>query len=328
MADAQSQFLSFHSKILLDLDSSDLLREKRDTLLKNLKENIESSAPTYYDFHQGSYELSTGVNPLSGDPDMDVGIIFDCKPSEYPDPVTLKRIVKNALNHNNRTVRIRRPCVTVEYIKDGVRELHIDLAIYCTDAAGTTLLARGRETDPANNQYRYWETSEAKKLNKTIIDSFSGSDRDQWRRLVRYLKRWRDLKIGHKNIPSIALTIEAMQQFQAVYDAVDGKARDLIALRDLIDRTLSRWVGSRIQVWLPVQTQCDLMQSVTDTQMEDFKTKLTKLRDVLNDAELDACTHEACKLLKGQFGEDFPVPPKDDTTKKNKSSISVTGLSA
>ena len=328
MSDAQSHFISFHNKIMLDLNSSDLLREKRDTLLQNLKDNIDPSAPAYTDFHQGSYELSTGVNSLSGDPDMDIGVIFDCKPNDYPDPVALKRFVKNALNYNNRTVRIRKPCVTVEYMKDGERELHIDLAIYCTDSLGTTQLARGRETDPANNQYRYWEISEAKKLNKTIIEAFNGTDRDQWRRLVRYLKRWRDLKIGHKNVPSIALTIEAMQQFQAIYDAVDGKARDLIALRNLIDRTLNRWPGNRLQIWLPVQTQCDLMQSVTDAQMEDFKTKLTKLRDVLNDAEIEADTHESCKLLNAQFGDDFPIPPKDDTTKKNKGSISVTGLSA
>lgn len=225
-------------------------------------------------------------------------------------------------------MRIRKPCVTVEYMKDGERELHIDMAIYSTNSSGVTQLARGRDTDPANDEHRFWEASEAKKLNETIIDAFNGTDREQWRRVVRYMKRWRDIKIGHKNVPSIALTVEAMVQFQAVYDKVDGKARDLIAIRDLIDRILNRWVAKRLQIWLPVQTRCDLLQDVTDTQMEDFKTKLTKLRDVLNDADKEADTHEACKLLHGQFGEDFPVPPKNDTTKKNATPIAVTGLSA
>jgi len=328
MSDAQSQFISFHKAILLDLDSSEMLRDKRNTLLNSLKDKIDAEAPSYTEFHQGSYELSTGVNPLSGDPDMDIGIIFDCKPEDYPDPVKLKRFVKNALSHNNRTVRIRKPCVTVEYFKEGERELHIDMAIYCTNSAGVTQLARGREGDPANDEHRYWEASEAQKLNKTIIDAFSGTDREQWRRVVRYMKRWRDIKIGHKNIPSIALTIEAMQQFKPVYDSVSGKSLDLIAMRNLINYILNRWINKRLQVWLPVETRCDLLQDVTDTQMEDFKTKLTKLRDVLDEAELEADTHEACKLLSGQFGEDFPVPPKNDTTKKNASSISVTGRSA
>lgn len=328
MADAQSQFYSFHSTILLDAESNDLLREKRDTLLKDLKEKIDPAAPAYSTFQQGSYALSTGVQPVTGDPDMDIGIVFDCRPEDYPDPVVLKRYVKNALERHNRTVRIRKPCVTVEYMKDGSRELHIDLAIYCTNSNDTPQLARGRDTDPANEEYRHWEASEAKKLNDKIITAFSGTDRDQWRRIVRFLKRWRDLKIGHKNIPSIALTVEAMDRFCAVYNQVDGKPRDLIAMRDMLDAILGRWVSQRLQIWLPVAPYCDLLENVTDKQMADFKTRLTKLRDALNDADKEADTHEACKLLKVQFGDDFPVPPKSSTTQKTSGSITPSGRSA
>lgn len=328
MSDAQTSFNKFHATIRLDPEDSEMLREKRDTLLNNLAEKIDPEAPLYTTFHQGSYELSTGVNPLNGDPDMDIGIIFDCSPDDHPDPVTLKRFVKKALEHNNRTIRIRKPCVTVEYLKDGERVMHIDLAIYCKNNSEVTKLGRGRDSDPANTNYRYWETSEPKKLNTTIIDAFSGADREQWRRVVRYLKRWRDIKIGHKNIPSIALTVEAIQQFKAVYDKADGKHRDLIAMRDMLDRILTRWVGKRLQIVLPVAPYCDLLENVTDIQIEDFKTKLTRLRDVLNDADKEADTHEACKLLHGQFGDDFPVPEKSTTTQKTASAISYSGLSA
>ena len=194
MADVQSQFQEFHQKILLNLESNVLLREKRDTLLGDLKRNIDPNAPSYTSFHQGSYELSTGVIPVSGDPDMDVGIIFECKPEDYKDPVELKRFVRNALKRHNRTIRIRKPCVTVEYMKGDSRELHIDMAIYCTDSAGVTQLARGRETDPANTEYRFWEASEAKKLNGIIINAFSGKERDQWRRVGREFRSRRELK--------------------------------------------------------------------------------------------------------------------------------------
>lgn len=328
MADAQTQFQTYHNTILLDADSNDLLREKRDTLLKDLKEKIDPKAPPYSEFHQGSYALSTGVKPISGDPDMDIGIVFDCLPDDYSDPVALKRYVKNALERPNRSVRIRKPCVTVKYVKDGSSELHIDMAIYCTNSAEVTQLARGRDTDPADDEHRYWETSEAQKLNDKIINAFSGTDRDQWRRVVRYLKRWRDLKIGHKNIPSIALTVEAMKRFHAVYSVVDGKPRDLIAIRDLLDRILGRWVTSRLQVWLPVKPYCDLLENVSDKQMEGFKDRLTKLRDTLNDANKEADTHEACKLLQAQFGDDFPVPPRSSTTQKTTAAIIPSGRSA
>ncbi len=328
MADAQTQFQTFHNNILLDEEGNELLRDKRNILLGELKDKIDTKAPNYTSFHQGSYELSTGVRPISGDPDMDVGIIFDCKPEDYKDPVELKRYVKKALERHNRTVRIRKPCVTVEYMKGGSRELHIDMAIYCTNSAGVTQLARGRDTDPANNEYRFWEASEAKKLNNKIIDAFSGKERDQWRRVVRYMTRWRDLKIGHKNIPSIALTIEAMDRFKPVFSSVDDKPRDLIALRDFLESMLGRWVMARLQIWLPVETGCDLLKDVSDTQMDDFKARLTKLRDALNDASKEADSHEACKLLKAQFGDDFPVPPKSSTTQQNGGSITPTGRSA
>ncbi|CAK0781778.1 Nucleotidyltransferase [Gammaproteobacteria bacterium] len=328
MSDAQIQFQAFHNAILLDPESNDLLREKRDTLLRELKEKIDPKAPSYSEFHQGSYALSTGVKPISADPDMDIGIVFNCLPEDYHDPVKLKCYIKNALKRHNRSVRVRNPCVTVEYMKNGSPELHIDMAVYCTNSADVTQLARGRDTDPANIEYRYWEASEAKKLNDKIINAFSGTNRDQWRRVVRYLKRWRDIKIGHKNIPSIALTVEAMDRFHAVYNEVDGKPRDLIAMRDLLDRILGCWVTSRLQIWLPVQPYCDLLENVIDNQMVDFKKRLTKLHDTLNDADKEADTHEACKLLQAQFGDDFPVPPKSSTTKMTSGSIIPSGRSA
>lgn len=328
MADAQSQFNTFHSNILLDADSNVQLREKREILLGDLKNNIDPEAPPYSTFQQGSYALSTGVNPVSGDPDMDIGIIFDCLPQDYADPVKLKRYVKNALERQNRSVRIRRPCVTVEYMRGGSRELHIDMAIYCTDGNNITQLARGRDSDPAEKTHRFWEPSEAKKLNDKIIDSFGGDERDQWRRLVRYFKRWRDIKVGHKNIPSIALTVAAMNRFESVFSDVDGRPRDIIAMRDMVDRILGGWTTSRLHVYLPTAPYCDLMERVTDIQMAEFKRKLNKLHSVLVDADKEADTHEACHLLNEQFGEDFPVPPKSNTTKKTTGSITPTGRSA
>ncbi|CAK0740552.1 hypothetical protein CCP3SC1_1210003 [Gammaproteobacteria bacterium] len=50
MADAQTQFKTFHSTILLDLETNNHLREKRDTLLKDLKNNIDPDAPSYSTF--------------------------------------------------------------------------------------------------------------------------------------------------------------------------------------------------------------------------------------------------------------------------------------
>lgn len=326
MAHAQTQFESFHNTTLLDYETSQKLRDRRDTLLADLKNNISEDAPSYTHFLQGSYALYTGVHPVDGNPDMDIGILFDCSPDDYPDPLTLKKYVHDALTRVNRTVNIRRPCVTVTYLKDGEADHHIDLAVYSSTMWNQTQLAWGRASTPLAD--RVWKPSEARELTNAINDRFEGTDRSQFRRCVRALKRWRDLKIGHKNAPSIGLTVAAYEWFQAHYDATDGKPRDLLALKALVNAMLNRWVGNRLYVYLPVAPHSDLFGGMTDVQMGDFKARLETLLDVLTDTVDQSDTHEACKMLRKQFGDDFPVPEKTDTTKRASAGISTSGRSA
>ena len=114
----QKQFEDFHTAILFDVDSSNDLRDRRDTILNNLSDKISEDAPTYVKFTQGSYALYTGIIPLDGNPDFDIGIQFDCLTSDHEDPIDLKKYVAEALKHQGRSVKIRRPCVTVTYFKD------------------------------------------------------------------------------------------------------------------------------------------------------------------------------------------------------------------
>ena len=325
MAYAQTQFDSFHNTILFGYESSKELRERREALLCDLKNNISADAPAYETFYQGSYALDTGVTPLDGNPDMDIGIIFDCAPEDYSDPLKLKNFVRDALVRHNRTVDIRRPCVTVTYYRDNVATHHIDMAVYSINGNNQTNIAWCRESTPLEE--REWVVSEARELTKKITDRFDGTDRSQFRRAVRALKRWRDEHIGHKNTPSIGLTVAAHKWFSPRYDATDGKARDLIAIRDLIQQMLNNW-GGRLTVNLPVAPYSDLFERMSDKQMTSFKTSLEALRDGLNEAEQQPDTHEACKILRKQFGEDFPVPEKVDTTKQTSAGLSVSGRSA
>lgn len=325
MAYAQAQFDSFHKTILYGYDSSEELRKRRDTLLEDLKEHIDPEAPPYETFYQGSYELDTGVHPIDGNPDMDIGVLFDCTPKDYPDPLTLKKYVRNALDRMNRTLNIKRPCVTVTYMRDGDPLHHIDLAVYCKTDAGVTQLAWCRETTACDE--REWRESEARELSSTIKGRFDGKNKDQYRRCIRALKRWRDCHIGHKNTPSIGLTVAAYKWFEPDFDAMDGKYRDLSAIRRLVQSMLNNW-GSRLYIYSPVAPYADMLERMTDTQMSDFKEKLIKLRDALVEVENQPDTHEACKILRKQFGDDFPVPDKTETTKSTDSGVVSTGRSA
>lgn len=336
MPAVQKQFEDFHSNITLDEDDEkSTLRNKRETLLKTLKANIDD-VPSFENFNQGSYSMHTGVVPLDGNYDIDVGLIFDCTRDKYPDPVELKKKVRDALNSNGRTVIIRRPCVTVNYMRDGKPEYHVDLAIYTKRDDGLLDLAKGKEN--SSEEFQIWETSDPKKLTELIRTAFKDTtELAQYRRCIRYMKRWRDVQFSNGGAPlSIALTVAARVWFSPLFET-SGKPTDLLALLDWVKVMLSHietiytndngW-HDRLKVNLPVTPYSDLMAGMTNGQMDTFKEKLEALRDTLSDAYNEELPEDACKLLKKQFGDDFKVPEKSETAKAVTAAVISTGNSA
>lgn len=130
MAELQTQFNKFHNAIKVDFDGNQPLRDKRDTIITNLRDGLRrllpTCTPTFKCFNQGSYDLATGVEPLSGeDYDIDVGIIFNYSKSTCKS-VQVKEWVYKALCTGTRTVEIKRPCVRVQYHYNNEKSFHID----------------------------------------------------------------------------------------------------------------------------------------------------------------------------------------------------------
>lgn len=122
MINLQKQFLKFHDKIKIDFKDNKPLRDKRNLIIRNLREGLKKkypeNTPTFSPFNQGSYDLATGVKPLKGeDYDIDVGIVFDIS-KKRTEPVELKQEIHEILNvYAKRNVEIMRPCVRVQYHK-------------------------------------------------------------------------------------------------------------------------------------------------------------------------------------------------------------------
>lgn len=337
MPAVQKQFENFHSTIKLDEDDENAqLRKKRETLLKALKANLPVDVPSFDSFNQGSYSMSTGVMPLDGNYDIDVGLIFDCKRDRYTDPVQLKMKVRDALDSNGRTVAIRRPCVTVNYMRDGEPEYHVDLAVYTSRDDGLLDLAKGKENSSAN--LRVWETSDPKKLTDLICAAFvDPDDLAQYRRCIRYIKRWRDVQFRNGGAPlSIALTVAAKYWFKPRFE-ISGKPTDLLALLDWIKSLLARFEDAysaedgwhkRLKVTSPVTPYGDLMERMTGQQMVALNEKLEVLRDALSDAYDEDLPENACKMLNKQFGDDFKIPEKSQTARSVVAPVISTGNSA
>jgi len=335
MAKLHSFFLKFHDAIRLGTyEEEDTLRKKRDTLLDNLREGLPDDFPSFTHFNQGSYALGTGNKPLDGNYDIDVGIVFDALPSEY-DPVEIKKMVRDALKHPKRTIAIRRPCVTVNYMKNGEPEYHVDLAIYTRDANGKLHLAKGKENSGA--EHCKWEIQDPEGLQNTIINKYKDDNRKQFRRIVRYLKRWRHHNFSHGALNSIGLTVAAYLWFNPEKSWWDNEYNDMQALENLVNAMLSQFgyvivdgkSVKRLVVKSPAEPWADLLEKMTAIQMVSFEERLKTLQTALKDAKAETDETVACKSMAKMFGDDFPVPEaKEAAAAKVKRSVTGTGNSA
>jgi len=308
----QTYFERFHERIRLAEDNEKAeLRDKRQILLANLEANLPPGTPPFEWFNQGSYALHTGTVPLDGDYDIDIGLIFDCTRSAYKDPVALKMLVRDALQRGRRTVEVRNSCVTAQYLRKGKATYHVDFAIYTKRAKGSLDIAKGKECSEPGR--RLWEESNPQLLSKTLSSCFRGDDLRQYRRCIRYIKRWRDLHFTSGAPISIALTVAAYRWFRPRHRHLNSQPLDLLALRDwtksMVDRfeTARTAEGShmRLHVELPVEPKVDLLAKLTKAQMLRLQSMLASLHDSLDLATHASTLEESIRLLSEQFGADF-----------------------
>lgn len=315
MADLQTQFNKFHETIKIDFDDNTPLRDKRNVILKDLREGLKkqfpTNTPTFSDFNQGSYDLATGVEPLSGeDYDIDVGVIFNISKTAY-DPVKVKEWVYNALNTGARTVEWKRPCVRVQYHKKGEILFHVDLAIYAKEISfgGSEKYYLAKGFPGSDEKNKLWEESAPHRLKELLKTKFNDNlDRDQFRRIIRYLKRWKDCNFsstGKERPTGIALTACCYHLFIVQKDAL--RYNDLRALSVVVNGIINMFpLNNQIEVKLPVAPFNNLFERMTLNQRILMKQKLIALRDALNFASNEKSVSSACTTLRKVFGTDFP----------------------
>ncbi|MBB4635967.1 nucleotidyltransferase [Longimicrobium terrae] len=349
MANVQKQFEEFDGKIRLGrFDENATLREKRDIIRRKLDRKLPDvfkdhgeECPEYFYRDQGSYDVGTGVKPLDSDYDIDQGLYFEVSTGEW-DPVILKKRVWKALDGHTDEVRIRRPCVTVQYHEAGEPVYHVDIAVYANaNGDGKARLAVGRESTPTEK--RKWELSHPKALKEKIRERFpDADDRKQFRRAVRALKRWKDKKFssdGNAAPLGIGLTVLVYDDLQATYSDIFARTPDdLQTLRKLVEAVLGRFkpvwdaeeekLMRRLTATLPVEPFNDVFEQMSNKQMETFEDKLKRLKEALDFASDAVDPHDACKELRKQFGDDFPVPEKQETARYHAPAIATSASSA
>lgn len=338
----QARFSKFHDKIKLSRkdDAYKNAREKDDSIYAELKVAFKDAGyPIIDSFHQGSMSTQTGIKHPVEDFDIDRAIIIDSNGS--PDnPVEVKKLVLQVLEKRGfKNAKIKKPCITADYSS---LNLHIDITVY-RKSGDQYELAVGKQNSDEKN--REWSPSAPKELIDYINskENYYGSAEDklsQYKRLVRYTKRWRDEKFGTivgKKVYSIGLTIMLKQQFQPAFTD-EGKANDLLALRDTINAILNNgnyfsWQPEekyKVSVYLPTLPYRDIFFGSSLDTGTQLKNKLSAMKKKLDDAINETSLKKQCEILQGVFGEDFEVPETDSSkawTKKTYVSAGVCGTS-
>lgn len=294
MSNLQPYFNAFDRSIKLTPAQKSLLKDKSRMLQQELKQWFRKELGITPSFVlQGSFAMGTSVQPLRGaDYDVDIGLILDGLDTRaYPDPVAIKELVYNACTqYSSRQVRIKEPCVTVQYHQKGEPGFHVDLAIYGKNAwTGARQLARGKRH--SGERFRRWEDASPQHLRERLTQRFSDAkERQQFYRIIRYLKRWKDLhftKVGHNTPPGIALTAMA---YHWLYPHVVNYSRqpavdDLAALIQLVQTIRQQRYG--VDITLPVPPGNPILAKLyqSENHLNSYRQKVDQLYEHLRQAQ-------------------------------------------
>lgn len=318
MADVQSLFERFHRDIRTYYEINEKLRSKKTIIVRRIQDHLKrNERPTCQEYIQGSYKMKVGILALEGaEYDIDVGLRFSFDESKYT-AEEVRRWVFEAVDGHTDKVEEKTPCIRVTYA-DGY---HVDLVCYAwwDNAAGVEQHRLAHKEDG-------WRPADPPRLVQYVKDArtpFEGTEdvatsTDQFRRVVRYLKRWNDNAIrGESNDkPSgLALVLLTNQHLTAPAKTWDGVPDDRLAV-ERVARAAAETVG-RISAIKPTPEGEDMFGRISDTGMTELKNRFATLRDVLIDAQREPKASEACKRLKEVFGDDFPCPSSDEEEKRS-----------
>jgi hypothetical protein len=306
----QPLFRRFHEAIQLKRFGEEKeLRDRRDKILSRLRSNLKM---TFEFFNQGSYEMGTGVKPVSSDYDIDVGVQFSIDHRKH-DPVEVKGWVYKAVAEPN--AQWRRPCITVYYQESGKPKYHVDLAVFAKEpSSNRSYLALGKEHSSADQ--RQWQEDDRQGFMNDIEQRFREQEDDfQFRRVIRYMKRWKDVhfQTGLRAAPSgLALTVAARKWFSPVKPYRNGKPEydDRAATSGLVQSILQNFSNGwenghlvpRLRLEFPHAPHDDVLKPLSSQKMIEFHNHLEQLRNQLEEANRTGSTAP----LRRAFGDAFP----------------------
>lgn len=302
MANNHEQFIEFNESIKLSESKKNELRKNRDTLRDKIRKYFEDEKsnqkkPKFS--AQGSFMMNTTVNPIVKEEfdeegnvkklyqyDLDDGVYFIDKEENRKSESTYHNWIFNAVkDHTTKGAEKKSTCVRVLYA-DGH---NIDLPIYFKAEI------ENEETIPElahkSKKYTFSDPRE-------FYRWFNNKADEQLKRIVRYLKAWRDKQNNSYStkIPSgLVLTILATNHY--IKDD-----RDDISFRDTLQEIQKELDYNFICERPTTEVGEDLLEKYSENH---FMDRLSKLIDSANKAIEHTDNKEACKKWQKHLGDRF-----------------------
>jgi len=300
---------TLQKRVTPSAEQREFLQTQWNALADHLKSALtEKYGYTVSTWLQGSYKYGTLLRPvhLKDEYDVDVGIYFewDDDGNAAPSPLQLRDWVQREL------VAYKRLCANVQKVEEPAkarcsravyeRQFHIDTPVYH--------LERRRDRRKLACLSGEWEESDPKAFYKWFKGAVSDSEREQVRRLIRYLKGW--AVVAFESAPaarpsSVLLTV-------LVTDAFNAQWSTLLVTPD--DELLT-WIIKKIhdRLWRnkvvpnPVDKRENLNR-ISDDEWDVFMSRLQTLRDAAEHAE-DASDESSAALAWSEaFSYLMPLP--------------------
>ena len=296
MADCHDLFEQFYGEIKLSHSQLDYLKQARNALRKKVREHFDEMEYIRPKFcGQGSYAMSTIINPLDEEYDIDDGVYLQNLDEQdmgrWPSPSTVhKWIYEAAKGHTDEDPVDKRTCIRVAYSG----HYHVDLPIYGEYDEGFYLAEKGAKG---------WHPSDPKALTDWFVKQVRGKG-EQLRRIVRYFKAWGDYQSRRCTLPSgLILTILSVRNFEAGGsktterdDAVFGKTVKNVYVQ----------ISRSFRICNPIDEEEVLSERLTEPQKKNFKRLLSVLREAAGAALREDSEKAACKIWKAELGDKFP----------------------
>ena len=317
MADLNETFIEFNGVIALSTPKKDELRKSRNAIRKDIETYFEKNRDkhTVKFKGQGSFSMNTTILPDSGEYDVDDGVYIFGKEEDKPLVATAHSwIVKAVENRTGQNTIDKNTCVRVQYAKS----YHVDLPIYY-------------KTTDSNNEFFYdsVDVPELAHKSKGWIESDpyafklwfdeKAKDKNQLKRIVRYLKAWTDNK-RHLNLPNgMIFTILAVNNYVAKDRDDEAFLETLKAIQKSIDDTRHNWASYECKRPTIDKTENLLAKYSSETRKKSFLDALDSLITSGKQAIEAKSKKDACSKWQKHLGDRFPcsvIEEKDEDVAK------------